>query len=89
MMGFRSLTLPFAPHTMRRMKTRRSILWVVSIGFGLVSTAGTIIIFGSDLNRFWTNFLFIGDLPLLLLIGYFSLAFIWLDLILQTQYLKN
>jgi hypothetical protein len=71
------------------MKTRRSILWVVSIGFGLVSTAGTIIIFGSDLNRFWTNFLFIGDLPLLLLIGYFSLAFIWLDLILQTQYLKN
>ncbi len=71
------------------MKIRRSILWVVSIGFGLVSTAGTIIIFGSDLNRFWTNFLFIGDLPLLLLVGYFSLAFIWLDLILQTQYLKN
>ncbi|MCZ6530927.1 MAG: hypothetical protein O6949_11460 [Chloroflexi bacterium] len=71
------------------MKIRRSVLWVVSIGFGLVSTAGTIIIFGSDLNRFWTNFLFIGDLPLLLLVGYFSLAFIWLDLILQTQYLKN
>ncbi len=71
------------------MKTRRTILWIVAIGFGLVSTAGTIIIFGSDLNRFWTNFLFIGDLPLLLLIGYFSLAFIWLDLILQTQYLKN
>ncbi len=71
------------------MKIRRSILWVVSIGFGLVSTAGTIIIFGSDLNRFWTNFLFIGDLHLLLLVGYFSLAFIWLDLILQTQYLKN
>ena len=71
------------------MKIRRSILWIVAIGFGVVSTAGTIIIFGSDLNRFWTNFLFIGDLPLLLLIGYFSLAFIWLDLILQTQYLKN
>ena len=71
------------------MKTRRIILWIVSIGFGLVFTAGTIIIFGSDLNRFWTNFLFIGDLPLLLLVGYFSLAFIWLDLILQTQYLKN
>ncbi len=71
------------------MKIRRIILWTVAIGFGVVSTAGTIIIFGSDLNRFWTNFLFIGDLPLLLLIGYFSLAFIWLDLILQTQYLKN
>ena len=71
------------------MKVRRVALWIVSIGFGLVSTAGTIIIFGSDLNRFWTNFLFIGDLPLLLLVGFFSLAFIWLDLILQTQYLKN
>lgn len=71
------------------MKIRRIILWIVAIGFGVVSTAGTIIIFGSDLNRFWTNFLFIGDLPLLLLVGYFSLAFIWLDLILQTQYLKN
>ncbi|MFV1858300.1 MAG: hypothetical protein ACC647_03010 [Anaerolineales bacterium] len=71
------------------MKTRRIVLWIVAIGFGLVSTAGTIIIFGSDLNRFWTNFLFKGDLPLLLFIGYLSLAFIWLDLILKTQYLKN
>ncbi len=71
------------------MTTRRIILWIISLGFGVVSTAGTIIIFGSDLNRFWTNFLFKGDLPLLLLAGFFSLAFIWLDLILQTQYLKN
>ncbi|GMR11023.1 MAG: hypothetical protein BMS9Abin28_1847 [Anaerolineae bacterium] len=71
------------------MKTRRTILWIVSLGFGLLSTAGTILIFGSDLNRFWTNFLFKGDLPLLLFIGYLSLAFIWLDLILKTQYLKN
>ncbi|MCH7610497.1 MAG: hypothetical protein IIA51_04955 [Chloroflexi bacterium] len=71
------------------MTTRRIILWILSIGFGLISTAGTIIIFGSDLNRFWTNFLFKGDLPLLLIVGFFSLAFIWLDLILQTQYLRN
>lgn len=71
------------------MTTRRIILWILSIGFGLISTAGTIIIFGSDLNRFWTNFLFRGDLPLLLIVGFFSLAFIWLDLILQTQYLRN
>ncbi len=71
------------------MTIRRSALWIVSIGFGLVSTAGTIKIFGSDLNKFWTNFLVPGDLPLLLFIGFGSLAFIWLDLILQTQYLKN
>lgn len=71
------------------MTIRRTALWIASIGFGVVSTAGTIIVFGSDLNRFWTNFLFVGDLPILLLIGFGSLAFIWLDLILQTQYLRN
>ena len=71
------------------MRTRRIILWAAAIGFGVVMTGATILIFGSDLNRFWTNFLFIGDLPLLLFVGYGSLAFVWLDLILQTQYLKS
>ena len=71
------------------MNTRRIILWIAAIGFGVVMTGATILIFGSDLNRFWTNFLCIGDLPLLLVVGYGSLAFIWLDLILQTEYLKS
>ncbi|HEY4666611.1 MAG TPA: hypothetical protein VIH26_04840 [Anaerolineales bacterium] len=71
------------------MRTRRIVLWVISLGFGVAGTVGTVIVFGSDFNRFWTNFLFKGDLPLLLLVGYGSLAFIWLDLILQTQYLKR
>ena len=71
------------------MRTRRIILWVISIGFGVVTTFGTILIFNSDFNRFWTNVLFKGDLPLLLFVGFGSLAFIWLDWIMQTQYLKN
>ncbi|MEK6588017.1 MAG: hypothetical protein AABY97_04155 [Chloroflexota bacterium] len=71
------------------MTTRRIIVWVLSIGFGVVGTIGTILVFRSDWNRFWTNFLFKGDLPLLLLVGFGSLAFIWLDLMLQTQYLKR
>jgi len=71
------------------MTTRRIIVWVLSIGFGVVGTIGTILVFRSDWSRFWTNFLFKGDLPLLLLVGFGSLAFIWLDLMLQTQYLKR
>lgn len=71
------------------MRSRRIILWVLSLGFGLASTVGTVYIFGSDFNRFWTNFLFKYDLPLLLTFGYGSLAFIWLDWILRTKYLSN
>lgn len=74
------------------MRTRRIILWVVSIGFGVVSTIGTVLIFGSSFNRFWTNVHagigFRGDLPLLLFAGFFSLAFIWGDWLLRTKYLN-
>ena len=68
---------------------RRVLLWAISIGFGLAGTFGTIYAFGSTLREFWTQFLFIGDLPLLLLVGFGSLAFIWGDLILGTNYLKS
>jgi len=68
---------------------RRLILWVASASTGVAGTWGTIALFRSDLDRFWTQFLFKGDLPLLLLLGFGSLAFIWGDWILQTQYLKT
>ncbi len=71
------------------MRARRIALWILSLGFGLVGTAGTIFAFQSDLDRFWTNFLFKGDLPLLLMLGFGSLGFIWLDWILRTEYLRN
>lgn len=68
---------------------RRILLWVVSAGTGVAGTLGTIALFRSDFDRFWTQFLFKGDLPLLLLVGFGSLAFIWGDWILQTQYLRT
>lgn len=71
------------------MKSRRIALWVLSLGVGIAGTVGTVLVFGSDFNRFWTNFLFKGDLPLLLTLGYGSLAFIWLDWMLRTEYLKR
>ncbi len=67
---------------------RRVLLWAISIGFGIAGTLGTIFAFGSTLDEFWTQFLFKGDLPLLLLVGFGSPAFIWGDLILRTDYLK-
>ncbi len=71
------------------MTARRVILWVVSVGFGVAAMYGTMLVFHSDFNRFWTNFLFKGDLPLLLSVGYGSLAFIWGDWILRTEYLRG
>lgn len=71
------------------MRARRAIVWVLSLGFGLVGMYGTVLVFHSDFNRFWTNFLFKGDLPLLLTLGFGSLAFIWLDWILRTEYLRS
>lgn len=71
------------------MTTRRTIVWTISIAFGIAGTLGTMAIFNANFDKFWTGFLFKGDLPLLLLAGYSSLAFIWLDFILRTDYLRS
>lgn len=70
------------------MKIRRIMVWASSITFGLVATAATIFAFGTTFDRFSAS-LFPGDLPLALAAGYGSLAFIWLDLFLRTEYLKR
>jgi hypothetical protein len=54
-----------------------------------VATGAVIAYFGVGFEKFSTGFLFIGDLPLLVFVGFASLAFIWLDFILQTKYLKS
>jgi hypothetical protein len=74
---------------MNFLTVRRIALWVASLVTGVAGTLGTIALFRSSLDRFWTQFLFKGDLPLLLLLGFGSLAFIWGDWILQTQYLRT
>lgn len=68
---------------------RRVIVWATSILFGVIATAGTILFFGTTFERFSTGFLFTGDLSLIAGAGYASLAFIWLDFILQTKYLRT
>jgi hypothetical protein len=65
------------------MKARRTILWVASIGFGLVSTVGIIAVFGTTLAKFsLLN-------AILVFASTGSMAFIWLDLILVTRYLRS
>jgi hypothetical protein len=71
------------------MTIRRVIVWVVSIAIGLALTAATIAFFGVGFEKFSTGFLFIGDLPLLLFLGYGSFAFIWMDYLFRTKYLRT
>ena len=71
------------------MLIRRIILWVISTGAGVAGMLAVIFLppFRSNFEEFQA--LFPGDLPLLLLVGFGSLVFIWGDLILQTEYLKK
>ena len=70
------------------MKIRRTIVWVVSAVFGLVAAAGTVIVLQSNFTEFTVG-LFPGDLPLVLLLSFASLAFIWLDFVFRTEYLRS
>jgi hypothetical protein len=67
---------------------RRTIVWVASSIFGIVASAGLIFYFHSNLSEFTVG-LFPGDLPLVLVLSFASLAFIWLDFILRTEYLRS
>lgn len=65
------------------MKVRRAIVWVASIVFGLVTAAGVILAFGTTLEKFSTVN------AALVAVSFAALAFIWLDFILRTQYLRS
>ncbi len=65
------------------MNVRRAIVWIFSGIFGLVMVAGVILFFGTTLDKFsMVN-------ASLVFLSFGALAFIWLDLILSTQYLRN
>jgi hypothetical protein len=64
------------------MIARRAIVWVASIVFGLVSSAGVILAFQTTLEKFS-----VVNVPGLRFLR--RLAFIWLDWILHTQYLRS
>lgn len=65
------------------MRTRRTIVWIVSAIVGLVSSAGVILLFGTTLQRFTVVN------ALLVFLGMGSIAFIWLDWILRTKFLQT
>ena len=65
------------------MSVRRSIVWVVSTVTGAAAVGGVLIAFSTTLEKFS----FANALLVFLSIG--SLAFIWLDSILRTQYLRS
>jgi hypothetical protein len=65
------------------MKARRAFVWAVSLGFGLAVTAAVIRAFDTTLDKFSPAN------ALLICLAFGSLAFIWLDYFLKTQYLKR
>jgi hypothetical protein len=65
------------------MNFRRTLLWVISAGVGVVSTIGVILIFGTTFDKFSTAN------AVLVFLSTGSIAFIWFDYILRTQYLRS
>jgi hypothetical protein len=65
------------------MTIRRIVVWVASIIFGTVTTVGILVIFDTTVKKF----LPLNTLLVFLAAG--SLAFIWLDYLLKTDYLRN
>lgn len=65
------------------MKTRRTIVWLLALLVGAVSSVATILLFGTTLERFTLIN------ALLVFLGVGSIAFIWLDWILRTRFLES
>lgn len=65
------------------MNARRAIVWILSILFGVAVTWGTITAFGTTFDKFSESN------SLLVFLSMAGLAFIWLDFVLMTDYLKN
>ena len=62
---------------------RRGILWTASFVTGLIATVGIILIFQTTLDKFSVSN------AILVFISFGSLTFIWLDLLLATNYLRK
>jgi hypothetical protein len=65
------------------MSARRVLVWGASILFGLLSAAGVLLAFQTTLDKFSVVNAF------LVFASFAALAFIWLDWILHTQYLRS
>jgi uncharacterized membrane protein YwaF len=65
------------------MTARRLLVWFASTVFGLVSAVGVILAFQTTLEKFSVVNAF------LVFVSFGALAFIWLDFILSTKYLRS
>lgn len=65
------------------MNARRMIVWAVSLVFGFLITIGIIVLFGTTLEKFS-----IAN-AILVFVSSAGIAFIWLDYLLRTQYLRS
>jgi hypothetical protein len=65
------------------MAARRVINWVISLSVGLISTIVIIQLFDTSLDKFT-----LGN-AVLVFLSTAGIAFIWLDFILRTNYLRN
>ena len=65
------------------MNVRRVIVWVFSLAFGLATVFGALRLFDTNLERFALSN------ALLVFLSMASLAFIWLDFVFRTNYLRS
>jgi hypothetical protein len=65
------------------MTARRVIVWAISIVVGLVAAVGTIMAFGTTLEKFT-----LGN-AILVFVSSGSIFFIWLDYLFKTNYLRS
>ncbi len=65
------------------MLARRILVWAVSVALGVAGVFAVIAAFKTTLSNFsWSNIL-------LVFLAFGSLAFIWMDYFLKTQYLRS
>ncbi len=65
------------------MKLRRVTVWLFSVGFGLASVLGALRLFDTSLEKFALSN------ALLIFLSMGALAFIWLDFVFRTEYLRS
>lgn len=65
------------------MTLRRIIVWAASLSFGLAVATGTIVVFNTSLDKFGVSN------AVLVFLSMGSLAFIWLDWVFRTNYLRT
>jgi hypothetical protein len=65
------------------MAARRVVVWVVSAGFGAICVLAALRLFDTNLDKFAP-----GN-ALLVFLSMGALAFIWLDFIFRTNYLRS